>query len=428
MSEVERDSRESESPAATQRDIGDYRRELAERCIAAEITSRVDTFDELQFSLVDMPSGREKRTVALIEPEDFALFLSVPFEKYTFLGDYDAICRYDQGVIEAAVRSVDLRGPGAVARALFGEPEDAEVSISLQRRPERDAEEVRLSSPSACLVALTQRRLRGPGRLALVIEHCEVRQHDQALKLLERLANAIFFQLDLLRSVPLTLAKRRRRTGPRPRLPCSRSSELVFPRHEYDDAPMSLYWYGRSAVGMPLLQFLAFYQTIEYYFPTYSKAEAQRRARAVLKDPAFRADRDADIGRLLTTMSGFAGGVGEERAQLKATIQECVDARALRQYLESDPERKEFFTTKVEGLTDKRISIGNPNADLRNDVGDRVYDIRCKIVHTKSGSHERDFELLLPFSREAESLYYDVDIVQWLAQRVLIAASSPLRL
>jgi hypothetical protein len=38
---------------------------------------------------------------------------------------------------------------------------------------------------------------------------------------------------------------------------------------------------------MPLLQFLAFYQVIEFYFPTYSQAEAHRKLKAILKDPPF---------------------------------------------------------------------------------------------------------------------------------------------
>jgi len=37
------------------------------------------------------------------------------------------------------------------------------------------------------------------------------------------------------------------------------------------------------------------------------------------------------------------------------------------------------------------------------------------------------FELLLPFSKEAEQLSHDIDLAQFLAQQVLIAASSPLQ-
>ena len=50
--------------------------------------------------------------------------------------------------------------------------------------------------------------------------------------------------------------------------------------------------------------------------------------------------------------------------------------------------------------------------------------IRCKVVHTKSGAKDGELELLLPFSKEAGMLQYDIDLLQFIARKVLIAASS----
>src|ERR1700733_5421459 len=137
---------------------------------------------------------------------------------------------------------------------------------------------------------------------------------------------------------------------------------------------------------MPLLQFLAFYQTIEYYFPVYSRNEAIKRVRAFLKDPSFNVHDDSDVSRLLSSLDpGRSGGLGDERAQLRATILQCVEAGALREFLESDEGLAKFYKTQAEWKTisDKKIVIGNADADFRNDVADRIYDIRCKIVHAK---------------------------------------------
>ena len=77
---------------------------------------------------------------------------------------------------------------------------------------------------------------------------------------------------------------------------------------------------------------------------------------------------------------------------------------------------------QTKGTTDlcyHKIPLANPNADLRADVADRIYDIRCKIVHTKNDSGIGDVELLLPFSREAEQLSHDIELVQYVAQETL---------
>jgi hypothetical protein len=90
-------------------------------------------------------------------------------------------------------------------------------------------------------------------------------------------------------------------------------------------------------------------------------------------------------------------------------------------------ERTGFFSNKQKGLTNHKLPIENVDADLRNDVADLIYDIRCKIVHTKGEGHEGDVKLLLPFSQEADLLFYDIELLQYVARLVLIAASSPLR-
>jgi hypothetical protein len=179
---------------------------------------------------------------------------------------------------------------------------------------------------------------------------------------------------------------------------------------------------------MPLLQFLAYYQTIEYYFPSYSQAEARRKIRNILKNPAFRADRDTDLGRILLAAGASGSGFGDERSQLRATLNECLEPGALREFLSETEERVKFFSTKTDGLTDKKLQIRDENVDLRNEVADRMYDIRCKIVHTKSGGREGDVELLLPFSKEADLLYADIHLARFVAREVLVSASSPLRL
>ena len=108
-----------------------------------------------------------------------------------------------------------------------------------------------------------------------------------------------------------------------------------------------MYWYARSAVKMPLLQFLAFYQLIEFYYPTYSQIDVRRRLKTILKDPTFRGDKDTDIGKILSTIQiNRSGAFGDERSQLKVTLTECIDADSLREYFRKDSDRVEFSQIK----------------------------------------------------------------------------------
>jgi hypothetical protein len=250
-----------------------------------------------------------------------------------------------------------------------------------------------------------------------------VRAHDDAVAVLVKISDSLFFQLDAVLGVGLRLVRRRTlyARGFHGRCAEGTLKDIKFPDKEYDSAPMSLYWYGRSAVGMPLLQFLAFYQVMEFYFPSYFKAEARKEVRRIIKDPGFREDRDADIGRILATLS-YRGA--DELSMFRATLVECVSAVEMRDFLEADEDRRKFFTTGSKGLSSHRIPIANASADLRNDVADRLYQIRCRIVHSKGDIRDEEEELLLPFSKEAEQLVHDIALIHFLAQQVLIAASS----
>ncbi len=193
---------------------------------------------------------------------------------------------------------------------------------------------------------------------------------------------------------------------------------------------MSLYWYARSARGMPLLQYLAFYQVVEVYFPTYSRLEAQKRVRNILKVPSFNPMNDIDIGRILMAIRASKNkGFGDERSQLKAVIQECITPDSVRAFLASESKRAEFFGSKQKTISDYRMSFSNPDADLRNEIADRIYDIRCKIVHTKDvgETEEETAGLLLPFSKESELMTYDIELIQYIAQQVLITSSTSIR-
>jgi hypothetical protein len=272
-------------------------------------------------------------------------------------------------------------------------------------------------------------RQRIPQRnLSLRIERVKVTEHDKAVQLLARISNSVFFAIDAEIDVALGLARQRRLPSELKSSKRGKALTLQFPEYEYDDAPMSLYWYARSARKMPLLQFLAYYQTIEYYFPAYAEANARRKIKNIVKDPGFRGGRDADRGRIPTAIKGRRGSnFGDERSQLRATLQECLDPDALRSYLESETDLKKFLSTKAGGLTGVKIPINNPTADLRNEVAERIYDIRCRIVHTKKSGSEDDVDMILPFSKEEQRLYFDNNLIEYVSRKVLIAASTPLR-
>lgn len=419
----ELDTAAQPDPGAIKEAIKKATDELFKRCKSANIPFTQDN-DSNPPIIISMPCGREKRQLPIYNLEGIQSLLAHDFEQFTFLDGFAAICNYSTGLIEAGIKSLS---PGSIRfqmAKLAARPfSDTQHHVIQTNSPEAGIK-ITLGPQSAACRAL----LGDQSPVVIRIEGLAVSQHDQALSMLKRLAGAVFFQIDRSHRVALGLLSLRGGLGRGGRFLRRSALSLEFPRTEYDEAPLALYWYACSAFQMPLLQYLAYYQTIEFYYPAYSQAEAQRRIRSAIKDPTFRVDRDADIAKILGAIRIVGGGFGDERSQLRATMHECVDPEQLRAFITEDEERKKSLGGQLKGVTDKKIPVERSDADLRQDAADRIYDIRCRIVHTKGGRDDVDTPLLLPFSRQADELIHDIQLIRFIAQSVLITASSPLKL
>jgi hypothetical protein len=417
-------------------DIDGLKRQLRDRCKDATIP--VSDFsigtDDSGLKLT-FHAGRGCRDVRLYSRNSVATMLQTQFEDYSFISGYDAIYSCSNETIEAVLSSAAPTGQSLFRfRRLLGEPPGqgpatSPRQIDLGASTDFPDVIIKIGTASRTLLAMTPSAFR-TRQYSLLISSVGKLNHDRALGILEKIADAVLFELDLSYGIPLVLQQERQPRSMGVSRPVRRQQPINFPKYEYDRAPMSLYWYARSAQGLLLLQYLAFYQVVEYYFPVYSEAEIRKKVVNLLKHPTFSPEDHGDIGRLLAVSRATGSrGFGDERSQLKATLLACLDAGDLWGYLTEEEERKTFLSSKKKGLLRAHpIPISNSAADLREDVASRIYDIRCMIVHTKSTGGDAEIELLLPFSQEARALTHDVGVMEYIATKVLIVGSRKLRI
>jgi hypothetical protein len=270
-------------------------------------------------------------------------------------------------------------------------------------------------------------------RWTLKLSNINVNTHDEARKLMLKIANSLFFQIDQLTAIPITLVTDResriwRKAGLSIKEHLERpNAKLEAPKYEYDNEAMSLYWYAKSAENMPLLQFLAYYQVIEFYFPVYTELKAKKQIKDITTDSSFDPSNDADIKKLLKVIKGLADDktYQNESEMLKYTLKSCVIGKELKKFIVSDKERKNFFSKKNDKISENKISLNNKVEDiLLGEVASRIYDIRCQIVHSKSAYENT----LNHYSPEIKEIFYDLEIIDFIAKRVLSANKKPISL
>jgi hypothetical protein len=415
--------------------------------------------DELPTLYIWIPNGRDKRRLG-IGLTRAKRILAVPFEQYRLLGDYLAVNNSSASYIEVAIRSsartfgayniLDVPGIEIIERAATdsaadedGEAADETVEPTTEREAihagarwrlrmedNRHRCSIEFSEASGAFLALVSdpairlvRERRPPPTLK--IYGINASSHDEALRRLEDIAGAIFFDLDLRYGIQLELGRYRARPSVRFHKAEPFTRVPSFPRLRYPPEALSLYWYGRSESGMPLLQFLAYYQVLEFFFPMHFRQHLLRRLRQELTDPRFDVTDDAHLARLLTTaISGGRVGYGSEREQLKATINGCVDESTLRDFLREDPELLHVLADKKTIKHVPAVVDDGHHGNLIDQVSERIYAIRNRVVHAKGDGSETAVDLLLPGSPEAAALAADVSVLKFLAQKAIVAGGT----
>lgn len=412
-------------------DLQELHERVVDRLGSAKIkySDSSDLDGELSVDLtIQFPCGRTTRNIYIWDEDDLEKLDDLQFEDFTLLGSFAAVADRKSGQIEAI-----LTAPGqpksqmrrvALLKALGLSESSGGLSSRVLNSEDSDFPSLSFG-PTTKTAKLLSQSTDALGA-SLFIKTSAPVTHDAAVELLERLSNSVFFGLDMSAETHFSLL---RHAPSRRRARTNRQNEHVeYPKQEYDKAPMALYWYARSAEGMPLLQFLAYYQVVEYYYPVYYNADVSRRIRAILKHPTFRVDRDVDLSKVIAALRGSKHGATSERDQLRATLKECLSQEDTKAFLEADSDRATHFLAKSKGVTGCLINPENRQNDLAYQVAERIYDIRCKIVHTKGDSDYGELELLLPYSPEAERMHYEIDLARFVARHVLIASSRRLEI
>jgi hypothetical protein len=385
------------------------------------------------------------------------------FERWIILGDYLAIYDESRKLIEANI--MHLRGNLRIGKSLmdlpgvsWGPPRDpglfdewptyfdfdaaladpASKEALLSDRPWslplREADEKPIAEFSSCspeLLALDlPPHISDHWRtLGIKIFNQEHQSHDEAFKFMEQMSSALFFEMDLRYGMQFGLVQRRL-VGDHFRPHSTNWPESIWkapklPRVRYQHDAVSLYLHGRSSARLPLSQFLAHYQAIEYHFPMFVRRDLLMRLRNKLRDPGFSPESNEHLHQLIRLMGHMGSGRHpDEWEQLATTLSECVDEVELMDFLKEDELRWKAICDKntVKGV--HVVNEKNQNFTLVRQIAKRIYQIRCRIVHAKEDGGPGALPMLLPTSPEARDLWHDIDVVRYLTQRVIIAGAE----
>lgn len=414
--------------------------DIKRRCEKANITYKEIILAKESTSIeIFLPQNKEKKSFPVNNIESAKGLLDFPFEGYGFLSSYNAISSHEDDHIEAIISPLKKTSPQEffdqiinIAKNNFSEafPGSTDPDLVISSKAIKEPEVFISIGPASQRARVLLGNLSDRS-ISIKLLGLNVSSYMQTERCLEKYASSVFFQIDSIFDIPLKLEQNRKVVNSASNSNSQSSARLIHPVNQYDDEPLSLYWYARSADEMPLLQYLAFYQVIEFYFPFYSQVKAKKAIKNILKTPGFNAHNDTDIVKVLQTAKlGFGKGFGAESDQLEATMQECLDISRLKYFLEENELRKDYFTKnknqKMLGLAP--FLINDTDDIVRKNIVNRIYRLRCRIVHAKTGSDSDEARSIYPFTPESVLLDWEIELIHYVARQILIANSREFKL
>jgi len=269
---------------------------------------------------------------------------------------------------------------------------------------------------------------KSTNRTSIRIENVDCGNEVKARKILEKTANSLFYQIDLLFSFTITMVSRKvsrydQQKNLRGRIEQFPNASMLKLDYEYDEIPLSLYWFAQNNMNSPFFRYFALYQVLEYYLPIYAAENLKRRMRLLVKDPQFNINNDADVVRLVDVVRvNSSDGFGDEKEQLAVTLRSVTTGDEVIDFLSEHEYLLEYYKGKHSlVLTDKKIRVSDRDGII-SDLAARIYDIRCRIVHNKASESDKK---ILPLTENEKDLLYDVELLQYIARKAIIANSRP---
>ncbi len=376
----------------------------------------------------DLPAGRSTRPV-LVRHAQAQVLLGHDVRSWRSLQRYDGIWSESEEAIEIAVRG-DRLGPPArmLLERLTGTGHDADGETPLRYQVTDDESGVRLTigeaSEIASVLLSSRRPLRTPTTLRL--DHIRVSTSDYADRVAEQVGDAVSFGLHLNLGMSLVLQRLENRETLLRRRRLQVGGSFSFPKNRYPHAPVLLYQAGRERTTSPLIRYWAFYQVLEYFFPRFSRLEAVRTLSRHLRTPTFDAHREEDVLKILDLAASTGAGSNSEADHLLVTVQAIVSPNEILDLITELDLRQQVTDSRSE-LSSRTLTL-RPHAALHSELSQRIYDIRCRIVHSKSASQRETGPGLLPGTHHDDLVASELPLIEYLAQQALVSAAEQLRL
>jgi hypothetical protein len=200
----------------------------------------------------------------------------------------------------------------------------------------------------------------------------------------------------------------------------TRGYQLSLPTASFNSDIISFYQLGMTS-DIPILQFLAFYQVLEYFYVTVSDEQLYNKLSRQLKDPKFNT-APYYLDRLIQEVLEHRR-ITDETEMLKNVLSKFIDEAELIKFIHAyEDYLGEKLYTKKRDVFGEEVEVKLAPGHVIGNVAKIIKAVRNALVHSSDfyGRNARH----VPFSKSTEIVKREIPLVKFLAERIIIASAT----
>lgn len=247
---------------------------------------------------------------------------------------------------------------------------------------------------------------------------------EKALKRSNDIISSCLFRLSYLKNIPLGLAEEWSTSQLKDEKfsydePVS-GQRFQLPSTNFNSEIIQFYQLGMSS-DIPVLQFLAFYQVLEYFFVIVSDEKLYNRLSQRLNDPKFNYTSHKHLDHIIQDVHDHK--YIDETEMLKNVLKKFVDETELMEFIEAyEKHLGRNLYTKRRDVFGENVQVSLSRGHVLGNIATTIKAIRNALVHS-SDRYERS-PRHIPFSESTKIVKLEIPLIKFLAEKVIIASAK----
>jgi hypothetical protein len=195
--------------------------------------------------------------------------------------------------------------------------------------------------------------------------------------------------------------------------------EIEIPKRSYIKELIYYYQQALSADNS-LLEYLSFYQILEYFYSIVAREDLIRNVKDKLSHPNFSHTNDESILQLIDIISKCKF---EEPRALILVLKRYLKLDELKNDLINYCKNENYFDYYIKNkinFADAEPIKENNNKIIMDTLSNRIYNVRNALIHSKEGEKRR----YVPFSENENELRKELPLIRLVAEQIIINSSK----